>query len=149
MPNEPITDPISSETMSRWNRLIQFAKQKGYSGMEALNHDEKLRKRVFDEYNAANPDSPVDYSIVKDVQNEIQKYKQKALQAIQSGKGSYSGSNLNNFMSGTSKVDGVFGSKTSSWEFPSAYIKDASTGELKKVGFAPKVDMAKALSMSK
>ncbi|MEO9210787.1 MAG: hypothetical protein ABI208_06800 [Ginsengibacter sp.] len=141
----PVTpqSTMSSDTMNRWNQFIAYAKQKGYSGMPQLDHDENLRQKVFKEYNAAHPNSQVDYSMVKDVQNEIQNYKQKALQAIKGGSASLSdGANQNNFMSGISPVDGIFGSKTSSWQFPSAYMNK------KRLGFAPKVDMTKALSSS-
>ena len=119
------TPSLSSEMMQKWNNLITFAKSKGYSGMEELNHNAKLRQKVFDEYNAANPKDTLDQSIVQPVQDEIQNYKQKALQAIQSGTGQIQGGGAKNFMAGISKSDGIFGSKTSAWSFPSAYIQKA------------------------
>ena len=146
----PVTPSMDAATMEKWNKLIEFAKKKGYSGLSDLDHNDSLRQKVFKEYNASNPENKVDYSIVKNVQNEIENYKQKALQAIDNGKGAFDkGTNKSNFMSGISKVDGIFGSKTSSWQFPKSYMIDRASGEKKELGFANKSDMVNAMNSPK
>ena len=147
-PTTPTETPsLTSEQMDRWNRLISYSKQKGYSGMAELDHNPALRQKVFAEYNKANPDSTVSLDMVKQVQDEIQNYKSKVLQAMSTGgaKGS-EGVNPSNFMKGISQVDGIFGSKTSSWQFPQAYMVDRATGEKKNLGFANKTDLYPALN---
>src|SRR5450631_3164460 len=108
--------PITSDQMSKWNKFIDFAKSKGYAGNAALDHDPTLRQKVFDQYNKANPNDAVSQDMVKPVQNEIQNYKQKALDNIKANPGSYTGK-TDNFMPTISQVDGIFGQKTSQWSF--------------------------------
>lgn len=133
--------------MAKWNKLISFARSKGYAGKQELDHNPKLRQKVFDEYNKANPNDSVSQDLVQPIQNEIQKYRQSALQAIQSQKGNFDkGVTSTNFMNGISQTDGIFGQKTSQWAFPEAYILNKQTGEKKSIGFAPKVDLLAALN---
>lgn len=134
----PESTPITADHMRRWNKLIQFAKDKGYAGKEELDHNPELRKKVFDEYNNANPDDTLSIDMVKPIQNEIQTYKKKAIENIKNGKGEYKG-NIDGFMKGISQVDGLFGQKTSQWSFPTAYIEEK--GKKTAVGYAPKVDI--------
>lgn len=79
--DEP-TPQVTSNHLNRWNKLIQFAKDKGYAGNPMLDHDTNLRKKIFDEYNKANPNDAIPETMVKPIQNEIQAYKQKALNDI-------------------------------------------------------------------
>ena len=143
----PVPSSIDSDTMRRYNKLIDFAKSKGYAGKPELDHNENLRQQVFNEYNKANPKDTVDYSKVKPIQNEIANYRSNALKAIQAGHGALQeGTTPNSFMPGLSQVDGIFGQKTSQWKFPEAYILNKQTGEKKSIGFAPKVDLLAALN---
>lgn len=143
-PDEPPVE-ITSEMMGKWNRLIDFAKKKGYAGKKELDHDVSLRKKVFSEFNKENPNDAIDEGMVKHYQNEIQKYKQKALGNIKAHPESFKGGE-GSFMPTISQVDNIFGQKTSQWKFPEAYLIDKQTGEKKKLGFAPKVDMSKVLT---
>lgn len=134
--DETTPTAITSDHMRRWNKLIDFAKQKGYSGLADLDHNPVLRQKVFDEYNKSNPNDYIPQEMVKPIQNEIQTYKQKALSDIKANPSTYPG-NPDNFMQGISQVDGIFGQKTSQWKFPQTYVDSAKT---KSIGFAPKVD---------
>lgn len=129
--------PMSPDAMRRWNKLIDFAKRKGYAGRQELDHDENLRKQIFQEYNKENPNDAVPIEIVKQVQNEIQTYKSNALKNIAANPDSYKGK-PNNFMPTISQVDGIFGQKTSQWAFPEAYMQ-ARSGQKELRGFAPLV----------
>lgn len=147
VPSQTAQNAITPAMQVRWNKLIDFAKAKGYSGMPELDHNPALRQKVFDEYNKANPDDTVPISMVADVQREIQNIRNKSLAAMQSGKyAAAPGVNPNNFMSSISKIDNIFGSKTSSWKFPSAYVEDKKTGDKKNVGFTNKVDLLTVLN---
>lgn len=123
--------PVTADDMEKWNKLIAYAKLKGYAGQEALNHDPALRQRVFDEYNKANPNDAVPINRVQDYQDELLKYKQKTLNDKKAG---IKMELPANFMNGLSKSDNIFGSLTSQYSFPVGYWQG------KKAGFAPKVD---------
>lgn len=129
-------DPvISADIMRKWNKLIDFAKQKGYAGKPELDHNPALRQKVFDEYNKLNPDDAIPISIVKSIQAEIKKYRQKVLDDVKAGKGVFpTGVTPDNFMKNISQEDNIFGQKTSQWAFPVGYYQG------KEMGFAPKVD---------
>lgn len=142
---EPETE-ITADHMRRWNRLIDHAKAKGYAGRPELDHDENLRKKVWDDYNKANPNDALPYShgFVKSVQREMQKYKASASANLQGGKGVFdTGANASNFMSHISQEDGKWGQKSSQEKFPEAYIVEK--GQKTKLGFAPKVNLLAAL----
>lgn len=141
-PTTPTPVGISSQDMAKWNQFIDYNKAKGYSGMKELDHDPALRAKIFNEYNKANPDKAVSQDMVSKVQEEIQNYKNKSLDAIQKGKQMLSeGVTPTNYMKGISKVDNVYGSKTSSWKFPEAYMVNKQTAEKKNLGFANQVDL--------
>jgi hypothetical protein len=143
--DETPSTPVTSDTMTKWNKLIDFAKAKGYAGLPDLDHNPVLRQKVFDEYNKANPNDTIPQEMVKPIQNEIQNYKQKALSDIKANPGTYAG-DPNSFMQGISQVDGIFGQKTSQWKFPQTYVDAAKT---KSIGFAPQVDRSKLLQILK
>lgn len=142
---EPATT-VTSGHLRKWNKLINFAKQKGYAGNPQLDHDPVLRQRVFDEFNKENPKDAITQDLVKPIQNVIQEYKSKALSDIKANPTSYAG-DPNNFMSGISQIDGIWGQKTSQWAFPENFIKNKETGEKKAVGLADKAALLKQLTM--
>lgn len=124
---------ITADHMRKWNKLIDFAKEKGYSGNRDLDHDPILRKKVFDEYNKANPNDSIPMTMVLPIQNEIQKYKAKTLEEIKGNmaKGINQlapGSTVENFMKDISQVDGIFGQYTSKWKFPLGYFNGGKVG---------------------
>lgn len=126
---------VTSDHLSKWNKLIKFARERGYAGKVELDHDSKLRAKVFAEYNKAHPNDAISEAMVKPIQNEIQSYKQQALETIKAHPESYPG-NPANFMKGISQVDGIFGQLTSAFEFPSHYLVDKQTKERQRLGFA-------------
>lgn len=140
---EEPTVTVTSEHMRRWNKLIDFAKEKGYSGLANLDHDPKLRQKVFDEYNKANPNETIPQDMVKPIQNEIQTYKQKALNDIKVNPSSFQGK-PEDFMKGISQVDGIFGQKTSQWKFPQTYVDSAKS---KSIGYANQIGREGLLSI--
>lgn len=147
-PKEEESVEITSDHMRRWNKLIDHAKAKGYAGRPELDHDENLRKKIFDDFNRTYPEDAIPYSrsFIKSVQREMQKYKAGALTNIQRSKGEYdNGANANNFMSHISQEDGKWGQKSSQEKFPDAYIINKATGEKQRQGFAPKVNLLAAL----
>lgn len=140
MPDE--TKPVDEATMLTWNAFVNFNKQKGYAGDPKLDHDPKLRQKIIDEFNSENPKTPIDPTIISDVQAAMIDYKQKVVSAIKTGKVQFGdGVNENNFMSNISKVDGVLGQLTSQWAFPSNFYLDKQTGQKKEIGLAPHHDI--------
>lgn len=115
---------VTADHMQRWNKLIDFAKAKGYAGKEELNHNPVLRQKVFDEFNKTNPNDAIPISMVKPIQIEMQKYRQSVLDNYKIGKAAFpEGVTPENFMKDLSKEDNIFGSRTSSWKFPQGYFK--------------------------
>lgn len=137
--------PVTASHLKKWNKLIQFSKDRGYAGNPELDHNPVLRKKIFDEFNRAYPEDAITEDFVKPIQNEIQTYKQKALGDIRANPTSYSG-NPEHFMSGISQVDGIFGQKTSQWQFPLNYVLDKETGEKNSIGLADKKTLLKVLA---
>jgi hypothetical protein len=105
---------LTPQNMSDWNRFLDFVKQKGYEGSKELDTNEPLAKSLFDQYRKVNPNTTISYDIVPAVQMEMQKLRNNA-QAFAQRRGAKDASNI---MSGVSKVDGFFGSRTSQFRFP-------------------------------
>lgn len=134
--------PVTAEDMRRFNALILWSRKKGYAGKEELDHDPKLRQKVFDEFNKENPKDAFPIDRVQDIQREILAYKQKSLANIKDfiKKGFNPlapGATPENYMSEVSKEDNIFGKYTSNFMFPDEHVKDRLTGESKRLGFAP------------
>ncbi len=124
---------VTQDHMQRWNKLIDFAKQKGYSGKEELNHNPVLRQKIFDEFNKANPSDAIPMSMVKPIQTEMKKYRQSVLDDYKIGKAAFpDGVTPENFMNNLSQEDNIFGSRTSSWKFPPGFFKGTQVQGLGK-----------------
>jgi hypothetical protein len=105
---------LSPQNMSDWNRFLDWVKTKGYEGSTELDTNEPLARSLFDQYKKVNPTTSIHYGIVPLVQTEMQKMKNNA-QAFAARRGQKDASKI---MSGVSKVDGFFGSRTSQFRFP-------------------------------
>lgn len=110
---------LAPEEMQQWNQFLEFVKEQGYEGSPELNVKNKnLGSSLFDKFKTANPNVTIDYSIVPDVQNEMQVLGQSARDFA----ARRNDPNAANLMTGVSPVDSWFGSKTSQYRFPSATL---------------------------
>lgn len=131
---------ITPDHMRKWNKLIAFAKEKGYAGNQELDHNPLLRKTIFDEYNKANPKDAIPINTVRSYQDELLKYKAEALANMKANPGT---GDPATFMRWLSKSDNIFGKFTSKQFFPEAYYNG------KTQGFAPQGGYEKVKTLMK
>lgn len=144
---------VNSQILKEWNNFLDFVNKKGMKGSKDLDlKDKKLGQSLFTEYKKTNPNSPLSYEYVAPVQKAISQYRSTMIEKFKTGKASLSkgldvGPNYENFMQDLSKVDGWFGSKTSSWKFPQAYIEtynsDKQLENIQNLGVEGTMNVAK------
>ena len=118
---------LSPGEMQQWNMFLDYVKDKGYEGSEDLNKKNKnLGASLFADFKKANPNIAIDYSIVPDVQNEMQMLGESA-RAFAKRRND---PNADKLMTGVSPVDGWFGSKTSQYRFPEQQTVVYNNGQL-------------------
>jgi hypothetical protein len=118
---------LSPGEMQQWNMFLDYVKDKGYEGSADLNKKNKnLGASLFADFKKANPNIGIDYSIVPDVQNEMQMLGQSARDFAKRR----NDPNAENLMTGVSPVDGWFGSKTSQYRFPEQQTVVYNNGQL-------------------
>lgn len=134
-PKDKAPAKIDNTVRQGWNDYVQWLDKKGYKGNPALDHDD-LGGKMIDEYRKENPDTPITRDMVVPIQKEFQNYRNWAINQIEGGKGAYApGTNKDTFMKALSIVDGIPGQRTTSFSFPSGYLKDMNTGKVQDKGF--------------
>lgn len=125
--NPPARRRLSPGEMQQWNMFLDYVKKEGYEGSEELNKKNKnLGQSLFTAFKKANPNISIDYSIVPDVQNEMQILGQSTRDFAKRR----NLPNAENLMTGVSPVDGWFGSKTSQYRFPEQQTVVYNNGQL-------------------
>lgn len=123
----PARRRLTPGEMQQWNMFLDFVKNEGYEGSEDLNKKNKnLGATLFDKFKKANPNISIDYSIVPDVQNEMQVLGE----SVRAFAARRNDPNAANLMTGVSPVDGWFGSKTSQYRFPEQQTVVYNNGQL-------------------
>lgn len=132
---DPVQPKVDNKLRAAWNDYVSWLDKKGLKGNPSLDHND-LGMKMIDEYRKENPDTPLTRNSVIPIQQEFSKYRDYALNQIQQGKiGFAPGTNKDNFLKSLSIVDGIPGQRTTSYTFPSGYMKDMNTGETKNKGF--------------
>ena len=128
--------PLTPAQRQMWNGFVDYLEKTGYKGSKMLDDkNTALGGKLIEQYKTINPEFSLDYNAVKQVQQDLQDYRQQSLNRIKAGKAQFDGKE-EDFMPGLSKIDGWLGSKTSSWKFPEARLTrttDKGT-EVKKFG---------------
>jgi len=107
------TPGLTPREMEEWNRLIDFASQKGLSGSRTLdNRSKNIGRGLFDEYRQMYPDTVINYDIVPRAQREFLEF-QKNNQKFKDERGIKRKDQFDNL----SAEDGWFGSFTSKQKF--------------------------------
>jgi hypothetical protein len=136
LPTNTKTPPVNTQNMTDWNDYTNFLDKKGLKGSPALDHND-LGGQMIDEYRKQNPQTTVSRDMVVPIQQAFSKYRDYAIKNIEAGKGAYApGTNKDNFLKNLSVVDGIPGQRTTSFQFPSQYMKDMNTGVTTNQGFA-------------
>jgi hypothetical protein len=119
---------LTPQEMADFNKFLDYVKQKGLQGSDRLNHDSALRSQLFSEFSKANPGTVINEDIIPSVQLEHQQFAQNAKDFAQR-KG---GANADSLYNNESKIDGIFGSKTSQQYFVPAQYQQFNNGTLVK-----------------
>lgn len=111
---------------SQWNQFIDFVEMQKMAGNPALDQRNKnVGLMLLNKFNMANPKMQITPDIIPVVQQEIQDYRNAALQKIKAGQAAYDGKE-EDFMPNLSVVDGWPGTKTLSTRFPGATLTVAT-----------------------
>lgn len=120
---------LSPQQMTEWNSFLDFVGSKGLTGSKNLDSDPTLVKNLFAEYKKANGSFSLDETWVPDVQNEFNIVNgQVASNAAAKGQKQY-------LSADPSKVDGIFGHRTSTQRFVPLTYKEFQNGDLVKQEF--------------
>ncbi len=136
---EPTEPPIEDNDRISWNQYVDFLESKGLKGHPSLDKD-GLGNRMIEEYKKVNPNTTLSVDKIIPIQKEFQKYRDWSLGQIKEGKAAFGeGVNEDNYMKSLSQVDGLAGQRTTSFKFPTSYLKYLENNKLQKVenqGFA-------------
>lgn len=107
---------ISPNERQEWNAFIDFvqAKEKEFGGLEKLDKNQALARKLFGEYQKIHPGTSINYNMVASVQYEMQKLRQ----SVQGFAQRRNDPNANKLMGFISEVDGFFGDNTAQSKFP-------------------------------
>lgn len=116
----PDLDPKVKED---WNLYVDWLESQNMRGSEVLDNPE-IAAQMIQKYREVNPSTTVSLEIIPDIQREANKHRQLVLEAVKSGKAALSpGVTEEAFMQNLSTDDGIAGSKTTSFKFPSAKVE--------------------------
>jgi hypothetical protein len=121
--------PVTAQERIDWNKFLDFVKEKGYEGSKELDKgSDALARKLFDEFKKLNPNTTINYEIVASVQYEMHKIRQMARGFAER----HNDPKANIIMTGISKVDERFGSKTSQYRFPAIFMDTFHNNDLVK-----------------
>lgn len=114
---------INDQVKGEWNKFQDFTKAQGAQGSKDLDVQSKnMGQSLMDQYRKQNPNTMLTYDYIKPIQQAFADQRLQNIQDLKNGKALAPGFKPNadwsNFMPDQSKVDGWYGSKTSSWYFP-------------------------------
>ena len=114
--------PLTPQQKQQWNQFVDYLEKSGYKGSPLLdNKSTALGGKLIEQYKSANPNFSLGYDNVKDVQQDLQNYRDSLVNQYKQGKAVVDGvKSPDEIMFGISPVDGWLGSKTSNWKFPVA-----------------------------
>lgn len=118
--------PLTPAEAQEWNMFLDFVKSKGLAGSPELDHkDNNLGAKLFAEFKQANPGVSINFDIVASVQNELQ---QMAVNFRDFGH-RHNDPQADNIGKSYSKIDGWFGSKTSTSYIPKEELIHVHNGD--------------------
>lgn len=129
MPDPPTQ--ITNAHKAEWNKFLDYLNTKGYRGNKELDRrDTNLGKGLMEEYQRMNPQSPINYDLVRNMQEAVAQDWDKMRQ-IQGLEGVQATNADDRPLSPT---DGWLGSLTSNGYFPTATTRDAKGRVIKEWG---------------
>lgn len=127
--------PLTNAQKQYWNEFLDYLDKQGYKGNTALdNKNMALGQNLLNKFNAMRPDNAIKYEDVPRIQAELQQYRAGLVDKWKKGLAkSDEVKTEDDIMRGLSPVDGWLGSKTSSYKFPTAVLKN-SDGSITNFG---------------
>lgn len=121
---------ITNKLRKDWNDYVSWLDTKGLKGHPSLDSND-LGGKMVEQYQKENPNTLVSRQSIPAIQQEFQKYRDYVLNQVKAGKATLSpGVTPDNFMYNLSKVDGIPGQRTTSFQFPQSYLKTFESGNL-------------------
>ena len=144
-------EEVSNKLRQDWNNYTTWLRAKGMQGHPSLDKND-LGGQMIDQYQKENPTTSVNRASIVPIQQELSKYRDYSINELRNKRAVLSDAqnptgrfvtpneNLDGYMRDLSKIDGIAGQRTTSYQFPDRYMKalDAKNNLLKiqKVGFA-------------
>ena len=110
---------LSPQQLQDWNRYIDWMDSKGMKGSKELDKGENAFKWLA-AYQQENPQTTITKDSIKSVQYEMEKLANNARDFARRK----NNPNAENLMRGISQLDGIPGSKTTSFKFPDLIQKN-------------------------
>ena len=121
-PKEGEEPTITNKHRQDWNAYVKYLETKGMRGNVELDKGTNFDKALL-AYKKENPSTTITKEMIAPIQKEFGKYREFALQQVRDKKAFLQeGVTEEMFLKDLSVVDGMAGSKTSSYEFPKQYI---------------------------
>lgn len=107
---------ITPTVRQEWNAFIDFVhtKKEDFGGLEKLDKDQNLARKLFSDYQKLHPGTSINYDIVASVQKEMEDLRE----SVKGFAERRNDPNAKNLMGYISKVDGIFGDNTAQSKFP-------------------------------
>lgn len=131
---------VDNTVREAWNKYVEWLEKKGLKGSPSLDKDD-FGGKMIDKYKSENPDTPISRDMIIPIQKDFDNYRKWGLEEVKKGNIAFSeGVNEDNFMKNLSIVDGIAGQRTTSFLYPSIYLKtlneDDKVVKVENKGFA-------------
>lgn len=129
-PDKPMQ--ITPQIKQEWNRFLDYLNQRGYRGSKDLDvRDTNLGRHILEDYRKVNPNTVIDYNLVKPIQEAVNNdwTLMKQIQQLNGVKAQNADDRP------LSPPDGWLGSMTSNGYFPTASTSDSQGRMIKDWGF--------------
>lgn len=108
---------VDDKVKAAWNAYTDYLDKKGLKGHASLDSGNNGINQL-EAYRKENPGTILTKEHIPLIQQALSDYRSKSLALIKSGKATGPDNPDENFMPGLSKVDGIPGSLTTSYQFP-------------------------------
>ena len=127
---------VDNSVRKNWNDYILWLEKKGVKGSPELDKGTNALQ-ALEAYRKENPSTLLTKELIPVIQKDFSGYRQAVIDKMKAGKAEFApGTNEQNFMSHLSVVDGIPGSRTTSFSYPAEYLqtleKNAKNEVIKK-----------------
>lgn len=112
-------EPLTQKQMQDWNNYVDWLEKNKMKGSTALDNGD-VSFQWLEKYRKENPSTTISREIIPQIQSEMQKLADN-VRSFEQRRGNPRADAL---MQGTSKTDGIPGSKTTSFKFPNVTLNN-------------------------